>query len=368
MKHNNLISKSLRKKRGNSQSPIREAYQNHTVKRILFLTASLICIFLLIGYATILGSANLTIFEVYSAILAKIFPWIHSGGELADAIIWEIRLPRIVMAIIAGAGLALAGAVMQGVLQNPLAEPFTLGISSAAASGAAIAIVTGVGLIGGPFLIIGNAFVFAMAATVLVYLLAQCRGMTPESMILAGIAIMFFLNAITSIVQYIGTPEQVEAVVFWMMGNLGKSTWSMITTTTILLGVCAPVLYFKAVDINIIGSGDETATSLGIHVERTRVLCMILAALITAGFTAFTGVIGFVGLIAPHITRMLIGGDNRYVLPGSALVGSIILLSADTAARTVISPIILPVGVMTAVLGVPFFLFLFLKQKKQIWY
>ncbi|HWQ66687.1 MAG TPA: iron ABC transporter permease [Methanospirillum sp.] len=368
MTNRNTLHQNSPRKSNRGLSPIREAYINQKGKRILFLIGSLCCIILLIGYATILGSANLTIIEVYSAILGKIFPWVFSGGELSNAIIWEIRLPRIVMAIIAGAGLALAGAVMQGVLQNPLAEPFTLGISSAAASGAAIAIVTGAGLIGGPFLIIGNAFVFAMAATALVYLLAQCRGMTPESMILSGIAIMFFLNAITSIVQYIGTPEQVEAVVFWMMGNLGKSTWGMITTTSILLGICAPILYFKAVDINIIGSGDETATSLGIHVERARIICMVLAALITAGFTAFTGVIGFVGLIAPHITRMLIGGDNRYVLPGSALVGSIILLSADTAARTIISPIILPVGVMTAVLGVPFFLFLFLRQKKQFWY
>nr|WP_319540603.1 iron ABC transporter permease [uncultured Methanospirillum sp.] len=345
----------------------RETYRNCVAKRVVFLCICVICIFFLIGYATIIGSADLSILEVYKTILAKLIPGFESGGELANAIIWEIRLPRILMAIIAGAGLALTGAVMQGVLQNPLAEPFTLGISSAAASGAAIAIVLGAGIIGGPYLIVANSFVFAMAATILVYLLAQCRGMTPESMILAGIAIMFFLNAITSIVQYIGTPEQVEAVVFWMMGNLGKTTWQMILVTGSLLAIIAPILMLKANDINIIGSGDETALSLGIPVERTRILCMILAALITAGFTAFTGIIGFVGLIAPHVTRMAIGGDNRFVIPGSALVGAIILLSADTAARTIISPIILPVGVMTAVLGVPFFLFLFLRQKKQMW-
>jgi len=345
----------------------REAYRNCVAKRVAFLSICVLCILLLVGYASILGSADLSIIEVYKTILAKIVPGFEQSGELANAIIWEIRLPRICMAIIAGAGLALTGAVMQGVLQNPLAEPFTLGISSAAASGAAIAIVLGAGVIGGPYLIITNSFLFAMAATVLVYLLAQCRGMTPESMILAGIAIMFFLNAITSIVQYIGTPEQVEAVVFWMMGNLGKTTWNMILVTGSLFAIIAPILILKANDINIIGSGDETALSLGIRVERTRVLCMILAALITAGFTAFTGIIGFVGLIAPHLTRMVIGGDNRYVIPGSALVGAIILLSADTAARTIISPIILPVGVMTAVLGVPFFLFLFIRQKKQMW-
>ncbi len=350
-----------------STTNARDQYIKTLMKRSYFIAGSLIIIIILIGYASVLGTANLSIVEVYQIILAKFIPGIETGGGLKDAIIWDIRLPRITMAIIAGAALALTGAVMQGVLQNPLAEPFTLGISSAAASGAAIAIVTGAGFIGGNYLIIGNAFIFAMIATIVVYMLAQFRGMTPESMILAGIAIMFFLNAITSIAQYIGTPDQVEAVVFWMMGNLGKSTWSVIGTTTLLFILISPVLVYKANDINIIGSGDETAKSLGIHVERTRILCMILSGLITATFTSFIGIIGFVGLIAPHVTRMIIGGDNRYVIPGSALVGSIILLGADTVGRTIASPVILPVGVMTAVLGVPFFLFLFLKGKKRMW-
>ncbi|MGV8109303.1 FecCD family ABC transporter permease [Methanospirillum sp.] len=348
-------------------SDIRNQFLQKLVKRSYFILGSLFIIIFLVGYAAVLGSANLSILEVYQTIFAKFVPGFESTSSLYNAIIWEIRLPRIVMAIMAGAALALTGAVMQGVLQNPLAEPFTLGISSAAASGAAIAIVTGAGIIGGHYLIIGNAFVFAMGATIVVYLLAQFRGMTPESMILAGIAIMFFLNAITSIVQYIGTPDQVEAVVFWMMGNLGKSTWTTITSTSILFMVVVPILIYKANDINIIGSGDETAKSLGINVERSRIICMILSGLITAGYTAFIGIIGFVGLIAPHVTRMIIGGDSRYVIPGSALVGSIILLGADTLGRTIISPVILPVGVMTAVLGVPFFLFLFLKGKKKMW-
>jgi len=346
---------------------LRDQYKLTLIKRVNFFIVLLIIILLLVGYATVLGAANLSIIEVYQTILAKFIPGIEALDEIKDAIIWEIRLPRIVMAIIAGAALAIAGAVMQGVLQNPLAEPFTLGISSAAASGAAIAIVTGVGVIGGNYIIVGNAFLFAIVATLVVYMLAKLRGMTPESMILAGIAIMFFMNAITSIVQYIGTPDQVEAVVFWMMGNLGKSTWSTIATTSVLFVIIVPLLLYKANDINIIGSGDETAKSLGIHVERTRVCCMILSGLITAGFTAFIGIIGFVGLVAPHVTRMIIGGDNRFVLPGSALVGSILLLGADTIGRTIISPVILPVGVMTAVLGVPFFLFLFLKSKKTMW-
>lgn len=346
---------------------LRDQYKLTLLKRVNFFIALIIIILFLVGYATVLGAANISILEVYQTIFAKLIPGIEPLDEIKDAIIWDIRLPRIVMAIIAGAALALAGAVMQGVLQNPLAEPFTLGISSAAAAGAAIAIVTGIGVIGGNYLIVGNAFLFALAATLVVYMLAQFRGMSPESMILAGIAIMFFLNAITSIVQYIGTPDKVEAVVFWMMGNLGKSTWSTIATTSVLFCIIVPLLMHKANDINIIGSGDETAKSLGIHVERTRVICMILSGLITAAFTAFIGIIGFVGLVAPHVTRMIIGGDNRFVLPGSALVGSILLLGADTVGRTILSPIILPVGVMTAVLGVPFFLFLFMRSKKTMW-
>lgn len=280
---------------------------------------------------------------------------------------WGLRLHRILMGVVAGAGLGVAGAAMQGILKNPLASPFTLGISSAASFGAALAIILGAGFAGGEYLIIGNAFVFTLLATFAVYGLAKYKGITPETMILAGIAIMYFFSAMTSFLQYVGRAEQVQEVVFWMMGSLGRSSWDKVYASALMIIICLPYLILKSWDINAIGAGDETAKSLGVNVERIRVLSMIFASLITASVICFTGTIGFIGLVAPHMTRMVIGGDHRFLIPGSALMGSVILLAADTLARTVLAPVILPVGIMTSFLGVPFFVYLFMKRRKEFW-
>jgi len=254
---------------------------------------------------------------------------------------------------------------MQGILKNPLASPFTLGIASAAGFGAALAIVLGAGFVGGEYLIIFNAFIFTLLASLSVYGLAKYKGITPETMILAGIAIMYLFSAMTSFLQYIGQAEQVQEVVFWMMGSLGRSSWDKVWVVTAVIAACFPYLLLKSWDINALGAGDETAKSLGVDVEKTRVICMVLVSLITASVICFTGTIGFIGLVAPHITRMVIGGDHRFLLPASALVGGLLLLAADTVARTIMAPVILPVGIMTSFLGVPFFVYLFMRRKKQ---
>lgn len=256
---------------------------------------------------------------------------------------------------------------MQGILKNPLASPFTLGIASAAGFGAALAIVLGAGFVGGEYLIIFNAFIFTLLASLSVYGLAKYKGITPETMILAGIAIMYLFSAMTSFLQYIGQAEQVQEVVFWMMGSLGRSSWDKVWVVTAVIAACFPYLLLKSWDINALGAGDETAKSLGVDVEKTRVICMVLVSLITASVICFTGTIGFIGLVAPHITRMVIGGDHRFLLPASALVGGLLLLAADTVARTIMAPVILPVGIMTSFLGVPFFVYLFMRRKKQFW-
>ena len=266
-----------------------------------------------------------------------------------------------------GIGLAIAGAVMQGILKNPLASPFTLGISSAASFGAAMAIIMGAGFMGGEWLIIGNAFVFTLLAAGAVYGLAKYKGVTPETMILAGIAISYLFSAMTSFLQYIGHAEQVQEVVFWSMGSLGRSSWDKVWIVSAVIAICLPYLIIKSWDINAMGAGDETAKSLGVNVERTRVISMMLVSFITASVICFTGTIGFIGLVAPHITRMAIGGDHRFLLPASALVGALLLLGADTLARTILAPVILPVGIMTAFLGVPFFVYLFMRRKREFW-
>lgn len=346
---------------------LKEEYTRFVGRKLLFMAALSVCIIIIAGISATLGSANLSVLEVYSAILARAFPGHFETTWFADTIVWGLRLHRIMMGVVAGAGLGVAGAVMQGILKNPLASPFTLGISSAASFGAALAIILGAGFAGGEYLIIGNAFVFTLLAAFAVYGLAKYKGITPETMILAGIAIMYFFSAMTSFLQYVGRAEQVQEVVFWMMGSLGRSSWDKVYASSLMILVCLPYLILKSWDINAIGAGDETAKSLGVNVERIRVLSMIFASLITASVICFTGTIGFIGLVAPHMTRMVIGGDHRFLIPGSALMGAAILLAADTLARTVLAPVILPVGIMTSFLGVPFFVYLFLKRRKEFW-
>jgi len=359
---NDMISESARKR-----MELRANYQRFVGKKVLFLVLLVLGIAALAGVAATLGSADVSVREVYSAILARFFPGHFQTTWFADTIVWGLRLHRIMMAIVGGMGLAIAGAVMQGILKNPLASPFTLGIASAASFGAALAIVLGAGFIGGEWLIVGNAFLFTLLASMTVYGLAKYKGITPETMILAGIAIMYLFSAMTSFLQYVGKAEQVQEVVFWMMGSLGRSSWDKVWIVSAVIALCFPYLLLRSWDINAMGAGDETAKSLGVNVERTRVISMLLASLVTAVVICFTGTIGFIGLVAPHITRMVIGGDHRFLLPASALVGALLLLAADTVARTILAPVILPVGIMTAFLGVPFFIYLFLRRKKEFW-
>lgn len=334
-------------------------------KRTLFLGGTTLVIALLAGVAVTLGSADLSVAEVYLAVLAGLFPDHFTASDTAMTIVWDYRLHRVLMAIAAGFGLAIAGAVMQGILRNPLASPFTLGISSAAATGASIAIVLGVGVVGGDYLVVGNAFVFALLAAALIYGMARFRGMGAESMILAGIALMYLFSAVTSLLQYVGSSEQVQEVVFWMFGSLGRSDWPKVGIIAAILAVSTVYLIYRAWDLNALAEGDDIAESLGIPVRRSMTVFMLISSLVTASIICFTGTIGFIGLVAPHITRMVVGTDHRFLLPASGLVGALLLLGADSLARTVLAPTILPVGIMTAFLGVPFFIALFLRGRGE---
>lgn len=349
----------------NETVDLRMEYGKFIGRKILFLVLLILGIVLLAGYAATQGAANISVMDIYAAILAKFMPDAFKTTWFMDTIVWGLRLHRIVMAIIGGIGLAVSGAVMQGILKNPLASPFTLGISSAAGFGATLAIIMGAGFAGGEYLIVGNAFVFTFISSMIVLGLAKYKGISPETMILAGIAVMYIFSAMTSLMQYMGDAEQVQGVVFWMMGSLGRSDWDKVAIVASVLALCFPYLLYRSWDINAMGTGDETARSLGVNVERTRIMCMMIVSVIVASIVCFTGTIGFVGLVSPHITRMIIGGDHRFLLPASGLVGGLLLLCADTLARTILAPVILPVGIMTAFMGVPFFIYLFMRRKKE---
>lgn len=346
-----------------------ELYNKFTTRKIIFLVVAGILLVFLAIWSTSLGVVSLNLKDVFNTISAKLFPFIEvKTTRLSQIIVWNLRLPRILLAIIAGAGLALAGTVMQAISRNPLVSPFTIGISSAAGFGASLAIVLGVGIIGpGKYLLILNAFFFALLAVFLVYGIARIRGVLPETLILAGIAIMYLFSALTSLLQYIATAEELRGVVHWLFGNLAVANWQNLLVVFIMSLVCFPFAIRYAWDLNSLIAGEEVAISLGVNTARVRIISMILTTLITATIVSFTGVIGFICLVAPHITRMIVGSDHRFLLPASCITGALLLLGADTISRTIMQPIELPVGIVTSFLGVPMFIYLLLAKRRKYW-
>ncbi len=344
--------------------------KKNKVLAVFSIFIALIIAFVVISVS--LGAGSPRFSEAFNTITAKIFPFLNidPGSKLTQTIILDLRLPRIILAIIAGAGLAASGATMQGVLRNPLVSSYVLGISAAAGFGAALAIVFGVGVLSGfgSYLVIVNAFVFGVLAMLLVYCIARIRGMSTETVILAGVAIGFLFSALLSLIQYVAPQhEAVSAIVFWLMGGLNSATWSSIIIVLPIVLLTIVLMMQQSWNINVMSMGEDVATSLGVNSKRVLGVNMVLETLATASIIAFTGVIGFVDLMAPHIARMLIGSDHRYLIPCSALVGGLLLLCSDTLARLIISPTELPVGIVTALLGVPFFIYILVSKRRQSW-
>ena len=360
------------------KTEIKAQYKKFIGRKILFIFSCLILIFVIAGVAATLGSFPISVEGVYAIIWYGLF---KSPETTEEIIVWNLRLPRIIMGILAGMGLAIAGTMMQGILRNPLASPFILGIASSAGFGAVVAICIGAGVVGGKYLIIGNAFLFALIPTFVILGLTRYKRATPETMILAGIAMMYIFSALTHLINYFAESEAVKEAYFWMVGGLGRVSWDELIfylhighdamplpgPVPVVLLCCVIPLIWKSWDVNVMGAGDETAKSLGVSVERTRIFVFVMASLLTAGIVCFTGTIGFVGLVAPHICRIIIGGDNRFLIPASGLFGGAFLLACDIVAKTIMAPIILPVGIVTALTGGPFLFFLLLRRRREYW-
>jgi iron complex transport system permease protein len=354
-------------KNGKSVYSVKNEY-NRAIKRKVLLILSLVLILIgIIGFASNIGVIDFSLGEVYGAILDRFFPGHFEVGATVKTVVWNIRLPRICLGILAGMGLGMAGAVMQGILRNPLASPYTLGISSAAGFGAAVAITLGAGFAGGEYLIIGNAFIGALLSSMIILAISSKKGTTSETMLLAGIAMMFLFSSSVALLQYFASDEAAKEVTFWLIGSLSYANWDKVLAVAFVIAITFPVLLWKARDLNIIIAGDDTAKSLGLDVKTIRIVLMVLASLLTASIVCFTGTIGFIGLVAPHMTRMIIGGDNRFVFPVSALIGGVLLSVADIVAITVMSPVILPIGIVTSYMGVPLFLYLIIRKRKDYW-
>ncbi len=346
-----------------NEGKVPDDYRSYLNRKIRWVIAGLILTFILFILAISVGAVAIPPLEVIQS-LAGI-----STSEKWDMIIWNIRLPQALAAVIAGVGLAIAGVAMQSILRNPLASPFTLGISSAGAFGAAVAIIfLGTGnmqstvaspvAVSNPYLTTFVAFIFCMLATAVILLISHVKGASPEVMILTGVALSSLFSAGVMFLQYFSNDAQLAAVVFWTFGDVGRATWDMLPLMALVVG--AGTLYFIANrwNYNAIDAGDETAQGLGVNVAQVRLIGMTVAALISAVIVALLGVIGFVGLVCPHMVRRIVGDDQRFLIPGSAIAGAVLLLASDTVARVIVAPYVLPVAVLTAFMGAPVFIYL----------
>jgi iron complex transport system permease protein len=337
---------------------IYQQYKGVGIRKICFILGLAATLMLIAMLSITQGASSLGFFNSFKALFAQ--------GGVARGIVLELRLPRIVMAVLVGWGLGLAGSVFQAILKNPLASPYTLGIASSAGFGAVVAIIFG-GINYAQYVIAGSAFFFALMASFIILGIARYKSTTPETMILAGIAVMFLFSALSSFLQYMGTMEQVHEIVFWFFGSLSKVGWQEIIVAAAMILLPVPVLLKWSWDLNLLAAGDESARALGVNVARIRMGGVIFGSLITAAAICFTGVIGFIGLVSPHIARMLIGSDHWFLLPASGLIGAILVLTADTIGRTMWAPQMIPIGIVTSFIGVPFFFYLLMKKKKEYW-
>lgn len=347
------------------EKKILEQYGQFTRRKNTFLLILIILIILFAFSGILLGPSNITFKDMLDTFAGR--------GEGADAqILFHLRLPRVLAAILSGLALSVAGAVMQSILRNPLGSPFTLGISNAAAFGAAFAvIILGAGsmqsggsdsvLVNKPYIITVSAFAWSLVACFLILLVARRRGATPENMILTGIIASSLFTALTTGLQYVADDIELAAIVFWTFGDLSKGGWRELAIQGVILLPVLVYFFRNSWNYNALDSGDETAQSMGVNIYKLRMRGLVIASLATASVVSFYGIIAFVGLVVPHIVRRLIGSDERFLLPGSALMGAAFMLICDMLARTIISPLVLPVGILTSIVGAPLFIFLLVK-------
>jgi iron complex transport system permease protein len=332
--------------------------------QVLVLAAVL---FLTIAVSSRLGFLAVSFTDVLRILTAKIIgqaSLIADMDDLLPVVVLEVRLPRILCAAIVGGGLAVSGTVFQGILLNPLADPYTLGVSAGAAFGASVAILLNLGFLGF-YSVPLFAFVGAAATLFFVITLSSSgEGLSSNNLILSGIIVAAILSAGISFLKYLAD-EHVSVIIFWLMGSFASRTWADVSLTAVAIGIGFAVMLFYARDLNLISLGNRTASSMGVDTSRVILLLLITASVVAAVCVAVSGIIGFVGLLVPHMVRLITGPDNRRLLPVSLLAGAILLLAADTTTRAIL-PTEIPIGVLTALIGGPVFCYIFRKRQKML--
>lgn len=346
-----------------------EDYRGYVSRKWIFILVCFLALIACCGLSLTVGEYDIGFLESYRIVFDHLLGNIGTDriSVLKDYIIFDLRLPKIVVGIIAGFALAICGVAMQSLLKNPLADPYTTGVSSGAGFGATLAIVMGASIATSEYAIVVNAFIFALIPTAAIILVSKLKNASPTTMIMAGIAIMYLFNALTTIIKLWGDPNSLGAVLEWQVGSIGGIEWKDIPLMLIVTVVGFAIVQLCARQLNVLAAGEENARALGLNVNRLRTSLLALTALMAATIVSYTGIIGFIGLVAPHISRIVIGADNRYLIPASALFGATLLIAADIVGKTIVAPGVLPVGVITAFLGAPMFLWLIIRKKSEVW-
>ncbi|MBD2795152.1 iron ABC transporter permease [Xenorhabdus sp. 18] len=341
-----------------------KAHYRHILRRRI---AWILFIVLAIGTSIVLdftmGPSGLSLQTLWQTLVSP-----ESVNAATQVIVWDIRLPYALMAVVIGLSLGLAGAEMQTILNNPLASPFTLGVSNAASFGAALAIVAGIGIPGIPdqWFISANAFLFALLAALMLDGITRWTKVSTSGVVLFGIAMVFTFESLISMMQFIATEDTLQGLVFWTMGSLGRATWEKLGIMLLVFSVIMPVSMSNSWKLTALRLGEDRAISFGINISRLRLGTLLRISILTALAVAFVGPIAFIGLISPHIARMMFGEDHRFFLPASALIGALVLSMASIASKNLIPGVIIPVGIVTSLVGVPFFLSIVLRHKGNI--
>ncbi|OBU17083.1 iron-siderophore ABC transporter permease [Photobacterium aquimaris] len=329
--------------------------RNKKVALAIFLVLSIVCVIADI----FIGSQGLTFTQVIHALIHP-----QTSDIASKIIVWNIRMPMALMAPLIGAALALAGAQMQTTLNNPLADPYTFGVSAAAGFGASLVItnVIAIPFVPAQYQIALMAFIMCLLTTFLIAAISSVKRISIEGVMLFGIAVMFAYDSLLTMMQYVASETQLQTLVFWQMGSLDRGSWAKITVLAIVLPLVLLIMMKDAWQLSTLKIGHERAQAMGVNVKRLRIKTLLLVSVITSLAVSFVGAVGFVGLVAPHIARMVLGEDQRYFLPASCLVGAVLLELASIASKSIMPGIILPLTVVMSIIGIPFFVYLIIKK------
>jgi iron complex transport system permease protein len=348
----------------NTKKPAPTLQNRYTSSTVIHIFLLLLGLSVVIIVSTGMGYIKIPVDAVVRIILTRISgqsSWIEGIDNLFSVVVLDVRLPRILCAAIVGGGLAISGVVFQGILLNPLADPYTLGVSAGAAFGASLALLLNIGLLGSYSVPLFAFFGAVVTLLFVIYLSSSSGGVSSNNLILSGIIVAAILSAGISFLKYIAD-EQVAVIIFWLMGSFASKTWIDVSLTSLLVGIGLCVFIFYARDLNLMSLGNRSASSLGVDTRRVTITLLVTASLVAAICVSVSGIIGFVGLLIPHMMRLITGPDNRRLVPVSLLAGAILLLVADTITRAVL-PSEIPIGVLTALIGGPFFCYIFRKQQ-----